>query len=182
MACAKMPKARPLQIEFLVRRFHSERIFGLIRRRLKELGIDAWMRRVDATQEQERLRRYDFDIVTQRYALGATPGPEVRAFWSSDAGREDGSYNLAGIADPVVDALIGNFLNAKSRDELRTAAHALDRVLRAGHYWVPEWYLPVHRSPPGTNIHTLQCRLNTTMEFSIPGGTTKIKRQSLAVE
>jgi microcin C transport system substrate-binding protein len=141
----KNAKGEPLQIEFLVNDSTSERIFGPYTQRLKELGIDAWMRRVDATQEQERLRRYDFDIVTQRYALGPTPGPEVRAFWSSDSGREDGSYNLAGIADPVVDALIGNFLNAKSRDELRTAAHALDRVLRAGHYWVPEWYLPVHR-------------------------------------
>ena len=29
---------------------------------------------------------------------------------------------------------------AKSRDQLETAARALDRVLRAGHYWVPHWY------------------------------------------
>ena len=91
----KNAKGEPLQIEFLVNDSTSERIFGPYTQRLKELGIDAWMRRVDATQEQERLRRYDFDIVTQRYALGATPGPEVRAFWSSDAGREDGSYNLS---------------------------------------------------------------------------------------
>ena len=30
--------------------------------------------------------------------------------------------------------------NAKSREELNTACRALDRVLRAGHYWVPMWY------------------------------------------
>ena len=29
---------------------------------------------------------------------------------------------------------------AKNREELETAARALDRVLRAGHYWVPHWY------------------------------------------
>ena len=29
---------------------------------------------------------------------------------------------------------------AKNREELTTAARALDRVLRAGHYWVPHWY------------------------------------------
>ncbi|MEI9899964.1 MAG: hypothetical protein WDN31_07225 [Hyphomicrobium sp.] len=35
-------------------------------------------------------------------------------------------------------------IEAKSRAELGTAARALDRVLRAGHYWVPQWYKPVH--------------------------------------
>ena len=33
---------------------------------------------------------------------------------------------------------------AKSREELETAARALDRVLRAGHYWVPHWYKASH--------------------------------------
>ena len=47
------------------------------------------------------------------------------------------------IADPVVDALIDKIITAKSREELRTACRAIDRVLRAGHYWVPEWYKPV---------------------------------------
>jgi microcin C transport system substrate-binding protein len=51
-----------------------------------------------------------------------------------------GSLNLAGISDPAVDALIERVIAAKSRDELNTAARALDRVLRAGHYWVPHWY------------------------------------------
>jgi microcin C transport system substrate-binding protein len=31
-------------------------------------------------------------------------------------------------------------ISAKSREELNVAARALDRVLRAGHYWVPHWY------------------------------------------
>jgi microcin C transport system substrate-binding protein len=35
-------------------------------------------------------------------------------------------------------------LGAKSRTELVTAVRALDRVLRAGHYWVPHWYKAVH--------------------------------------
>ena len=68
----------------------------------------------------------------------------MNLFMSSDAARTDGSYNLAGIADPVVDALIAKILGAQSRDELTTAFHALDRVLRAGHYWVPQWYKGAH--------------------------------------
>ena len=143
-ACARTIKARPLDIEFLIDDPVTERIIGPYAGKLADLGIKASLRRVDPAQEQERLKRYDFDIVTQRFSLSPTPGPETQAFWNSDAGREDGSYNLAGIADPVVDALIDKILTAKSRDELRTACHAIDRVLRAGHYWVPEWYKPVH--------------------------------------
>ena len=35
-------------------------------------------------------------------------------------------------------------MEAKIREELETATRALDRVLRAGHYWVPQWYKAVH--------------------------------------
>ena len=35
-------------------------------------------------------------------------------------------------------------MEAKSREELKTATRALDRVLRAGHYWVPHWYKAAH--------------------------------------
>ncbi len=133
-----------LDIEFLIDDPVTERIIGPYAGKLSDLGIKATLRRMDATEEQERLRRYEFDVVTQRYSLSPTPGPEVLAYWNSEAGRQDGSYNLSGIADPVVDAIIDKILTAKSRDELRAACHAIDRVLRAGHYWVPEWYKPVH--------------------------------------
>jgi microcin C transport system substrate-binding protein len=140
----KNDKGETLEIEFLVDDPVTERVLGPYAGKLNELGIKAQLRRVDPAQEQERLRRYEFDVVQQRFSLAPTPGPEMRAFWSSEAGREDGSYNLSGIANPAVDALIDKILTAKSRDELRIACRAIDRVLRAGHYWVPEWYKPVH--------------------------------------
>ena len=140
----KNAKGETLDIEFLVDDPVTERIIGPYAGRLNDLGVKASLRRIDPAQEQERMRRYDFDIVTQRYSLQPTPGPEVRAYWNSEAGRQDGSYNLSGIADPAVDALIEKILKAKSRDELRTACRAIDRVLRAGHYWVPEWYKLSH--------------------------------------
>jgi microcin C transport system substrate-binding protein len=33
---------------------------------------------------------------------------------------------------------------AKSRDELNIAGRALDRVLRAEHFWVPNWHKASH--------------------------------------
>ena len=103
----KNAKGELLEIEFLIDDPVMERIMGPYSGKLSDLGIKASLRRMDPTEEQERLRRYQFDVVSQRYALSPTPGPEVRAFWNSEAGKEDGSYNLSGIADPAVDALMG---------------------------------------------------------------------------
>jgi microcin C transport system substrate-binding protein len=95
---------------------------------------------VDPAQYQRRLKTFDFDITTERYSMRNTPGVELANYFGSKAASIDGSLNLAGISDPAVDALIDKVIAAKSRDELETAARALDRVLRAGHYWVPHWY------------------------------------------
>jgi len=54
------------------------------------------------------------------------------------SGRE--RYSIAFFFDPNPDALVEAIATAKSRDELNAGARALDRVLRAGHYWVPMWY------------------------------------------
>ncbi len=83
-------------------------------------------------------------MITTRYSLRLTPGVELRNFWGSEAAKTDGSNNLAGISHPAIDALIVKAMEAKSREELNTATRALDRVLRAGHYWVPHWFKAAH--------------------------------------
>lgn len=141
----KNASGEKLTIEFLMFDVSFERIIGPYVKNLKLIGVDATMRRVDPAQYQRRLKEYDFDITTQRYSLRLTPGVELKNFWGSDAAAMSGSYNLAGIADPAVDAMIDRVITAKSRDELVTAARAADRVLRAGHYWVPQWYKGSHQ-------------------------------------
>jgi len=64
----------------------------------------------------------------------------LRQVFSSASATMAGSHNLAGVADPAVDALVEAIATAKSRKDLNAACRALDRVLRAGHYWVPMWY------------------------------------------
>lgn len=137
-------KGEALTLELLMEDPQLEKIFGFYVEKLRSLGIQASIRNIDAAQYQVRLKDFDFDLDMSRFSLDLTPGPEMNNFWSSQAAQTKGSYNLSGIADPVVDALIDHILQAKSRDELRTAARALDRVLRAGHYWVPQWYKGVH--------------------------------------
>jgi microcin C transport system substrate-binding protein len=137
-------KGEPLVLELLMEEPGLEKIFSFYVEKLKSLGIQASIRNIDAAQYQVRLKEFDFDLDMSRFALDATPGPEMRLFWSSEAAATKGSRNLAGIADPVVDILIDQMLKAGSRDELRNVARAVDRILRAGHYWVPQWNKAAH--------------------------------------
>ncbi len=138
-------KGVPFTIEFLLDEGSFERILGPYVKNLQVLGIAASIRVVDPAQYEERLRRFDFDAVSARYTMRLTPGIELRNSFSSVAADSPNSANLAGIKDKVVDALIEKVTQAKSRANLETAVHALDRVLRAGRYWVPEWYNDVSR-------------------------------------
>ncbi len=137
-------KGEVLDIEFLIFSPAFERIISPYKKNLEILGVGSKIRRVDPAQYQERLKTFDFDITTRRYVLLSTPGPELRNFWGSAAANAKGGYNLSGIEDPVIDALIEKVIAAKSREELNTAARALDRVMRAGHYWVPQWFKAKH--------------------------------------
>jgi len=133
-------QGEPLKLEILNFEPAFERVTAPFIKNLQRLGIDASMRMVDPAQYQRRLKTFDFDITTERYSMQNTPGVELASYFGSKAASIDGSLNLAGISDPAVDALIDKVIAAKSREELETAARALDRVLRAGHYWVPHWY------------------------------------------
>lgn len=132
-------KGEPLTIEFLGDDPVFQRVEGPYAKNLRLLGIEAKSRMVDSAQFQDRLKYYDFDLVVQRYSLGLTPGIEMRAFWNSSYGKEPGSRNLCGIDNPAIDALIETVIAAETRETQIEAARALDRVLRAGHYWIPQW-------------------------------------------
>jgi microcin C transport system substrate-binding protein len=111
---------------------------------LKQLGIAVTIRLVDPTEFERRRKSYDYDIVTVRYSQRLTPGIELRNRYGSVGAAENGTDNFAGVANPAVDAMIEAAIAARSRADLATAVRALDRVLRAGHYWVPAWYKAVH--------------------------------------
>ncbi len=108
------------------------------------LGIDANMRLVDAVQYKARVDDRDFDMAVERLTVASTPGDELRAFLSSEAARINGSFNVGGIADPAIDALIDKAIGADSRAALTTACRAIDRVMRANRYWVPQWNRASH--------------------------------------
>ena len=98
---------------------------------------------IDQTQYINRIRNFDFDVITSQLGQSDSPGNEQRDFWSSKAADTPGSRNYAGIKDPVVDALVDRIIFATDRDDLVAATHALDRVLLWNYYVVPQYYRAV---------------------------------------
>ena len=139
-----MPSGAPFDIEFLINDPSSARILGGFVSNLERLGITVTVRQVDEAQYLRRTKSFDYDIVSSRFSMQKTPGPELKNYFGSEAATYDGSFNMSGIKDPVVDQLMIKVATADTRENLQAAGRALDRVLRAGHYWVPNWYKAAH--------------------------------------
>ena len=129
-----------MEIEFLLDSSSWERIVSPMLPNLKRLGVQAAIRTVDRTQYQNRRQAFDYDIIVLVRGQSHSPGNEQRNYWTSATAAEPGSGNVAGIKDPVVDALVDRLLRASSRAELVATTQALDRVLLWGHYTIPHWY------------------------------------------
>lgn len=140
-----LPNGDPFTIEFLNDESSLQPHHGPYIKNLQTLGIAAEFRLIDAVQRRARLEDFDFDMTMERYSMSATPGDSMRPSFSSQAAKTKGSYNLAGIESPVIDALIEKVLAADNRADLTTACRVFDRVFRAGRYWVPQWYSNKHR-------------------------------------
>ena len=130
----------PYAIELLTADPSFQRVFLFYKPSLDSLGVATTVRTVDATQYENRLRSWDFDIITAAWPVPLTPGNELRGYWGSQAAEELGSYNLIGIKNPAVDTMIDQIVIAKNRADLEAATRALDRILLWNHYVVPQWY------------------------------------------
>ena len=139
-----LPDGKPFEIEFLDFDNALEPHTAPFIKNLKLLGIEARYRVVDAAQYKRRLDDFDYDVVTSRFGLGLTPGEGMRSTFGSEAASMPGSRNVSGIANKAVDALIEKALVAETREQLTFICRAIDRILRAGHYWVPMWNKPNH--------------------------------------
>ncbi|MDR3421718.1 MAG: extracellular solute-binding protein [Xanthobacteraceae bacterium] len=135
----KAQTGEPYTIEFLADDPSFERVFLFYKPSLDRLGVGVSVRTVDDAQYENRLRSWDFDIITASWGESLSPGNEQRGYWGSQAADQPGSLNLIGIKNPAVDAMIDQVIFAKSRNDLVAATRALDRVLLWNHYVVPQW-------------------------------------------
>ncbi|HTT79730.1 MAG TPA: extracellular solute-binding protein, partial [Stellaceae bacterium] len=131
---------QPLAFEFLLNDPQMERIVLPFTDNLKRIGVIATVRLVDTAQYQQRMNTFDYDMAVMVFPESLSPGNEQREFWGSQAADQEGSSNLLGVKNPVVDRLITGLVNAPTRTSLVAHVHALDRVLQYGYYVIPNFH------------------------------------------
>ncbi len=130
---------KPVTVEILVQDPSAERMALFYKPSLERIGVTTSIRVVDDAQYQNRLRSFDFDMISDLWGQSLSPGNEQREFWGSQAADQPGAKNTIGIKNPAVDALIGKVIFAKDRAALVAATKALDRVLLWNFYVVPQF-------------------------------------------
>ena len=108
-----LPNGELFKIEFLLDEPSFQPHHAPYIKNLGTLGIEASLRLVDAVQYRARVEDFDFDMTIERFRMSATPGDSMRPFFSSQAAATKGSYNLAGVADPAIDALIEKIIGGR---------------------------------------------------------------------
>jgi microcin C transport system substrate-binding protein len=153
-----------LSIEFLFLSSAFERIFLPHVQNLQLLGIDASARGVDPAQLSSRVLEFDYDVMIQNLPASLVPGSALRTMLHSESAMASGSRNLAGIAMPVVDALIEMVERAETLEENYVIMRALDRVLRPYHFWMAQWHAPGDWVAHDANIR----RPETQPRYALP--------------
>ncbi|MBQ9034558.1 MAG: ABC transporter substrate-binding protein [Alphaproteobacteria bacterium] len=128
---------------------------------LRKIGIKAVFRNLEVNIFKNRLDNFDFDMAIVSYRVSQLPGNEQREYWGSEAADMQGSNNVIGIKNPVVDALIKGLISAQQKEDYVAYVKALDRVLLHENYLIFQWYSPVERvaywdkfGQPQTDIKT----------------------------
>ena len=136
----------PLTFEILMQTDPAwERILLPFKKNLSRLGVGATIRFVDTAQYKRRLDTFDYDMIVSVFGQSQSPGNEQLNYWTSGAAAKEGSRNVIGVANPVIDDLVNLVINAPNREELVVRTRALDRILLWGHYVIPNWHLKVAR-------------------------------------
>ena len=136
-------EGKTLDVEILNDSQAFDRIINPYIENLKKLGINAVNTKIDNAQMTDRRRKFDFDILVGFLSTQLTPGSELEQYFGSES-ADFSIFNLTGIKDQGVDAIIKEVRAAESREELGFAIRALDRILRNKVIWVPQWFKNKH--------------------------------------
>ena len=114
-------------------------------RNLQKLGVQMNFRAVDFALYQQRMDKFDFDMISLAYQGTHNPGQEFADMFGSKAAGVEGSGNYPGLQNPAVDALITRMTSASTKEELLPACRALERVIAHSHVLIPQWTAGTHR-------------------------------------
>lgn len=135
-----------LRLDFLAQSSGSPTLSAVIENfvgNLQAIGVDAVLEKVDDSQYTARERDRDYDMIYDAYAAFLGTGTGLAQRYGSEAAAFS-LFNPAGLASPMVDAIIDASLNAQTAEEEDAAMTALDRALRYEFFMIPLWYNDSH--------------------------------------
>ena len=138
-------KGEAMVIDYLDSNEGGARVVAPWARNLEKLGIKLNYRAVDFALYQQRLSKFEFDIISLAYGGTHSPGQEYADMFGSKAAVTEDSGNMAGVSSPAIDAIIARMTSAKTKADLLPACRALDRVISHSHYLIPQWTATTHR-------------------------------------
>ncbi len=108
---------------------------------LQSIGVDASAEKVDPSQFTLRRRERDYDMVySNRYGSFLSTGGGLSQMYGSEEAAFS-LFNPAGLASPLVDAVIEASFDTTNQAEQDAALMALDRVLRYEFFVIPDGYV-----------------------------------------
>jgi microcin C transport system substrate-binding protein len=138
-------QGKALELEYLDSAETGVRVVSPWMRNLEKLGVRLRFRPVDFALYQQRLRSFDFDIVSLAFGGTHNPGAEYADLFGSEAAKTPDSGNFSGLANPAVDDLIRRMSSAEKRPDFLAACRALDRAVSHSHVLIPQWSASTHR-------------------------------------
>lgn len=134
-----------LEFEILLNDPNDEKIALEYARALDRLGVRVTVRTVDTAQYVGRMTQFDFGATIAFWRNSLSPGTEQAVYWGSSAAAQEGSFNYAGVASPVIDGHIAAITRATTRGGLVAAARQLDRAVMQEWIGVPLFDAPDDR-------------------------------------
>jgi microcin C transport system substrate-binding protein len=131
---------KPFLFEILLGDKANEKVVLGFVKSLEHIGITVKVRTVDSATYMNRLEHFDYDMILGVIPQSPSLGNEQRDFFASERADTIGTFNYAGIKNPVVDDLIENLIAAPTYNDLVLRAKVLDRVLLFNNYIIPAWH------------------------------------------
>ncbi len=140
----KNAKAEPFVLEYLDSQESRQGTYSAFQRNLAKLGIELRFRFNDFALYQQRLAKFDFDMITINFQGTQSPGADYAELFGSKSADVEDAGNYAGVKSKAVDAIVDKMVTANSKAALVPACRALDRVIAHSHIFIPQWYSGQH--------------------------------------
>lgn len=133
----------PLEFEIIINAANGHaftRVLLPFIENLRKIGIKATTRILEINTYKNKLDKFDFDMIVGGFGGISLPGSEQKDLWGSLAADVEGSNNIIGIKNPVIDDIIQNLIKTEDSEKYAAYIKTLDRVMLFNHYVIFNWY------------------------------------------